>query len=260
MSKAMLVYIDKTTSNMVTLESGSLFYIDQITKGYSNLDELKNAFLYTSKIESVSEDIISGEVKLLRIRDSASKEELPILINDERIIYTRDNYYENKKSEVEYSRKLLFNSKNKTFIKMVLNNKILRKTIDFSINVSSQEYEYAVKKGIPAYIDDEKYRINAMDLFAYISQNQKYGLIRTAFEDSLDIWKNKMMSLDEIELYYYSRNLRTIQNEYYKSLKKGLDIKNLNLRNEKLIPFLINVDTNYYTNTLENVKIKKIVA
>lgn len=260
MSKAMLVYIDKITSNMITLESGSLFYIDQLTKGYTDLSVLKKSFMYASKIESLSQEDGFGEIKLLRIKDLATKEELPVLINDNRIIYTRDNYYENKKSEVENSRKLLFNSKNKMFIKMVLNNRNLRKTMGFSMNISLQEYEYAIKKGIPVYISDEKYRVNVIDLFTYISQNQKYGIIRNVFEDSLDIWKNKLMSLDEIELYYYSRSLRIIQNEYYKNIKKVIDIKNLNLRNEKLIPFLINGDKNYYTNTLKNVKIKKIAA
>ena len=47
MSKALLVYIPQNDDrNQIILESGSLFYIDSITKTYKNSNELKEHYSY----------------------------------------------------------------------------------------------------------------------------------------------------------------------------------------------------------------------
>ena len=47
MSKTLLVYIPQNDDkNQIILESGSLFYIDSITKTYKNSNELKKHYSY----------------------------------------------------------------------------------------------------------------------------------------------------------------------------------------------------------------------
>ncbi len=247
MLKAILVRENKQINQPVTLESGSLFYIDEITKKYNSIDSLKA--LYNSK-EIGNDD----NIKLYYIKDFETKEELPILINDEKPIQLYNNLYENIESEIEKSRKLLFNSKNKMFIKMFLNDKSFSETLNFSINVSFEEYKYCTKCGLSIYENNGNYYVRTLDLFKYISNSNKYGKLRGMFEDSLDLWKRRITSSDSDKIYYYSRNLRILKNKYYKKVKGIINIKNLNIRDlniYKISSLAKNDNINQY------VKIKK---
>lgn len=237
MSKALLVYTPlDDNNNQVILESGSLFYIDSITKLYKESDEIKQHYSY--KIGNDSE----GVINTFYIRSNSLKEKIPVLYNDTKLINIYDNFYEKVYSETEKSRKLLYNSKNKMFIKSFLNSKLLANTINFQVKLSYNEYVYAKKNNIDVKLINEEYKVNVKDLFEFISNNSRFGILRGVFEDTLDIWKRKLISLDNEELYYVSRNLRLLINNYNRELKNIRYKKVTNLKVYPSVNKLIDVN------------------
>ncbi|MDY6015224.1 MAG: hypothetical protein SPI91_02035 [Bacilli bacterium] len=249
MSKALLVYIPQNDDkNQIILESGSLFYIDSITKTYKNSNELKKHYSY--KID----DDKQGAINTFYIRSNSLKEKIPTLYNDTKPVNIYDNFYEKVYSETERARKLLYNSKGKAFIKKFLDSSELSSTINFSVKLSYNEYVYARKNGIDAKISNEEYRVDTRDLFEFISTNSKLGILRGVFEDTLDIWKRKLISLDNEELYYVSRNLRLLINDYNKEIRNKEYKKVTNLKIYPSISKLINEDskTNNYVKVIKD--------
>ena len=228
MKKASLIYKDYNTGKEAILDSTYLNYIDSYTSKYNNEEDLKLSFLDEIKSKDIKLDLDNSDIILSAVKDERTRENLPILLNDNKEIDLYDNYYDNTKSQIELSRKLMFNSKDRLYLKSVINNKSLMKTLLFSVNISHGEYEYAMKKGIEVYSDDGKYYITILDLFNYISNNSKLGMLRELFEDSLDIWKKRISNLTTDDVYYYSRTLRVLQNDYYNTVRnksKEKDIK-----------------------------------
>lgn len=219
MKKATLVYKDYNTGRTVTLESTYLNYIDSNTCRYNNEDDLKLSYLDELKNNDIKLDLENSDLLLYSIKDERTKEVLPILINDEKEIALYYDFYTNTKSQIEISRKLMFNSKDKMYLKSVVDNKSLMRTLSFSVNMSYNEYQYAIKRGIKVYNEDGKYYVSVYDLFNHISNDNKLGLLRELFEDSLDIWKKRVSNLTTDDVYYYSRTLRVLQNDYYASVK-----------------------------------------
>lgn len=148
----------------------------------------------------------------------------------------------------------MYNSKGKAFIKKFLDSSELSSTINFSVKLSYNEYVYARKNGIDAKISDEMYKVDTRDLFEFISTNSKLGILRGVFEDTLDIWKRKLISLDNEELYYVSRNLRLLINDYNKEIRNKEYKKVTNLKIYPSISKLINEDskTNNYVKVIKD--------
>lgn len=219
MKKATLVYKDYNTGKSITLESTYLNYIDSYTRNYNNEEDLKLAYLDELKAKDIKLDLENSDLILYAVKDERTREVLPILLNDNKEIDLYDNYYDNKKSQIEISRKLMFNSKDRMYLKSVIDNKSLMRTLSFSVNISYSEYQYAIKKGIEVYAEDGKYYVTILDLFKYITNENKLGLLRELFEDTLDIWKRRVSNLTTDDVYYYSRTLRVLQNDYYTSVK-----------------------------------------
>ena len=234
MSRAVLSYKDPKTEVQTILEVGSLFYIDQCTKNYNSLLDLLNSFIYKPKLVNY-DNISTNNIELSYVLSNSRKDKLTVLVNDHESINKRDNYSENKKSEVERARKLLLNSKDKTFVKLFLDNSDFKETSNFNIRLSYSEYLFALKNNLDVKADDGRYYINMNDLLLFTINNKKYGILRPVIEDGLDIWKKDMMMLDEEKLYFYSRNLRVAINDYYRKIRGKEGIRNLNLRNENLI-------------------------
>lgn len=234
MSRAVLSYKDPKTEVQTILEVGSLFYIDQCTKNYNSLLDLLNSFIYKPKLVNY-DNISTNNIELSYVLSNSRKDKLTVLVNDHESINKRDNYSENKKSEVERARKLLLNSKDKTFVKLFLDNSDFKETSNFNIKLSYSEYLFALKNNLDVKADDGRYYINMNDLLLFTINNKKYGVLRPVIEDGLDIWKKDMMMLDEEKLYFYSRNLRVAINDYYRKIRGKEGIRNLNLRNENLI-------------------------
>lgn len=228
MGRAVLVYTTNLENDpkTVTLQSGSLFYIDCCTKQYNDSLDLEQSFEYRDKIRSLGEN---GTIKAYYIQSNSLKEEIPILYADSKPIIKYDNYYDKELSESEISRKLLFNSKNRLFIKSFLNSSKLTKPLNFDVKLSYNEYLYALKKDLKATLSIGEYKIDVKELFAFASNNSKLGILRGPFEDSLDKWKRKLLSMDEEELYYHSRNLRILINDYNNKIKNKISIKDLKL-------------------------------
>lgn len=243
MGKALLVYTPTQRDvNPITLENSNLFYIDAITKSYKDEDDLKKRYSY--KINNYP----SGSISAFYIRSNSLKEEINVLYNDDKPIYVHDNFYERIYSEVEKSRKLLFNSKSKMFIKSFLDMNEVLSTINFSVKLSYNEYVYAKKKGINVDLNNSEYSVDVKDLFEYISNNSKLGILRGVFEDVLDVWKKRVLLLDEEELYYYSRTLRILVNEYNIKAKTKTGLKdNKRITNLKLYPSISKLNNNKKT-------------
>lgn len=234
MKKATLVYKDYNTGKTVTLESNYLNYIDSYTRNYNNEDDLKLAYLDELKDNNIKLDLENSDLLLYAVKDEKTKEVLPILLNDNKEIDLYDDYYKNTKSQIETSRKLMFNSKDRMYLKKVIENKSLMRTLAFSVNMSFSEYQYALKKAIPVYTEDGKYYISVFNLFDSVSTENKLGLLRELFEDSLDIWKKRVSNLTTDDVYYYSRTLRVLQNDYYASVKALSNNKQNNEENDIL--------------------------
>ena len=146
MGRALLVYSSKDNSlsknNSITLESGSLRYVDACTKEFKSKRELVNSYKYRVRTKKID----NGELKVYNIRNNSYKEGIPILLNDSNPIYLNDNYFDNIISEIERARKLLFRSKNKIFISKFLSTNMFNDTLKFNIKLSSPEYKFALKK------------------------------------------------------------------------------------------------------------------
>ena len=219
MKKAMLVYEDYNDSKAITLETNGLNAIDTYTKYYTDINELKRSYKYELKAKNTTLDVDNSDIKLFCIKDADTREQLPLLLNDETEIELYDNMFNNTRSQVETSRKLIFNSKDRMYLKTLLDNESLSKTMLFTVNISYSEYQYLTKKNISVIMEDGKYYVLALNVLKYVSQDEKLGPVRGLFEDTLDIWKRRIANLDIDNLYYYSRNLRILQNDYYKYIK-----------------------------------------
>lgn len=226
MAKAILTYIDENGNN-IPLESGSLFYIDQNTKIYKNIAALKENY-------SLKTDNIKGKLKLFYISSTSQKDELPILLNDDKPIHIKDDYLEEKTSEIEKGRKLLFNSKNKLFLRLALRYKLVKDTFNYRVELTKKQYDYALKNNLTAFFEEGHYFIDAKELFGFIISANRAQLLREPFEKSLDNWKRSINNMTLEDLYYYSRNIRLLINKYNDRIRRNIGIKNFEPRNKNL--------------------------
>ena len=228
MSRALLVF--ESGDNNITLESGSLLYIDLCTRRYTDEEDIKNKYSY--RLNNIDED---GKIKVYNIMDRSLREELPILINDKEPILLRDRFDLQEKSELEITRKLLFNSKNRMFLKQFISDKKCEQTLNFAMPLTYKECLYCNKNDLKTMYLDDTYCIDVYQLFEYISTCKKMGPLRRTFEDALEAWKKKMLDLDNDDLYYYSRKFRLMSIDYNRYLKKKIGIKHLNINNKKVL-------------------------
>ncbi len=199
-----------------TIESGSLRYIDSITKNYLNEEDLMSDETYREKIRpyKLHHEGASSKIVLSYIKNNEEKVNLDILYDDEDDIRTRTSSLEEIKSETERARKLLLNSKNQIFLTSFLLNKNLEKTITPTIKMTIGEYKIAKDNGYNVTTRDGEYHISIKDVLNYRLKNKKLGPMRLLVEDTLEVWKRNMLNLDNDELYFYSRELRMLINEY----------------------------------------------
>ena len=251
MGRALLVYTSKDNSsskvNSVTLESGSLYYIDSCTKNFKTENELVESYMYKQR----TREIENGHLKVYNIRNNTYKESIPLLLNDLVPIHLDDNYFDNITSEIEKARKLLFRSKNKMFIRKFMETEIFDSTIKFSIKLSTNEYKFALKKGISVLNKDGEYFVSARELFNFSLREEKLGVLKPVFEEVLDTWKRQTKKLGDEALYYYSRNLRILISDYYRRIKHSNTISNLKVR-KKLIKVML-----YNSNNQKEVEVVK---
>ena len=222
-------------SSIITLETGTLRYIVSIIASFANAEALKKDEVISSKLSSLSpSEIQNSKVILSYIKNNNEKVSLKPIYNDPEPIHVRASSMDEVKSEVERARKLLFSSKNQLFLSMFLNNQTLVRTTYSTIKMTVDEYKKAKASGLSVLIKDGEYRITIKDALRYLLVNKKLGSMRLLVEDSLELWKKNMLDLAEEDLYFYSRELRVLINEYdYRKIPRKT-VCNLNLNKIKL--------------------------
>ena len=228
MGKAILSYTLNKKSNIdadeLILLTGSLRAVDRNTKEYESLEAMRQSPEFQERINEFikrNENYIKnynnnfeGEFAVAYIIDSDKREYLPILLNDKDPIRTRTGALEEAKSEVERARKLLFKSKNKLFLKKILQDERFLDTTDFDVKLKLPEYKAVTKKGIKPKMIDGEYYLTIQEILEYTLHEEKLGVMRGLVEDALEVWKENILDLDDELLYYYSRNLRLAINNY----------------------------------------------
>lgn len=250
---------NNTVDNGVILETGTLRYIDSIIKSFENAESLKRNEDFKEQTASLSDsELQQSKVILTYIKNNNEKILLKPIYNDESPICTRASALEEIQSETEKARKLLFSSKNQMFLSMFLSNKDLVRTTYSTIKITSKEAKKIKSSGLPVFMKDGEYRTTVKDILKYHLDNKKMGLMRLVIEDALEMWRKHMMSLAEEDLYYYSRELRVLLNEYdYKKIPRRA-VYNLNLNKPKLDSlgsYKINYGSNTSTKALYKQKI-----
>ncbi len=216
MSVAILGYKKNGSDDVFTLENSRLETIDAITKSYTNDNDLILSHKYSPLIRQYCQDdeILNGRIVLNYIKNNNDKINLPILYDDPNAIITRASSLDENKSEVEISRKLLLNSKNKIFLKLFMNSKTLRSTTSPTVKMTFNEYKIAKKENLHVFNKDGEYHIPISDVFQYRLNHNKLGPMRLLVEDTLEIWRNNILNFSNEDLYFCSRELRLLINEY----------------------------------------------
>lgn len=245
MRKAVLSYVVKDKNGnqerQVTLEEGSLFYIDKCTSAFKDIESLKKHPYYSKKINNFLEanECSYGEVKLYYVRDALVKEELPFLFNDNKQIQVRNDFLKEQTPEVEKARKLLFQSRNQVFAKMMLNDEKMRNSFNYRMKIDDLELRKARKYNVPVTTIDGENFIHFQDILKCRICFQPLKDFRALVEDMLESWKNNLFDLPDEELYYYSRHLRFMINEYDKlKTKEHKAVQHLIIR-KKFIPIVL---------------------
>lgn len=228
----------KSESSIIILETGTLRYIDSITKSFPNAEELKLSEDFFGKLSHLASDVIErSEVMLSYIRNNDERVMLQPIYNDSTPINIRTNSMDDIKSETERARKLLYSSKNQIFLLLFLNHKSLVNTTYFTIKMTVDEYKKIKNDQLSILVKDGEYHITVKDVLKYRFEHKKLGIMRTLVEDSLELWKKKLLDLSDEELYYYSRELRVLLNEYdYRKIPRRA-VCNLCMFNNKITYF-----------------------
>ena len=226
---------NNTENSFVTLETGTLRYIDSIIKSFANEEALKTDEEFQEKMSHLSPmEINNSKVVLTYIKNNNDKIVLKPIFNDPHPIRTRAKAVEEVKSEVEKARKLMFSSKNQLFLSLFLNNQSLVRTTYSTIKISKEENRQVKLAGLTTFIKDGDHQTTIKDILKYRRGAKKLGSMRLLVEDSLELWKKNMLNLPEEDLYFYSRELRVLINEYdYRKIPRRA-VYNLILNRAKL--------------------------
>lgn len=262
MKKATLSYVIRDPENgvkVLPLESGSLYYVDRYTSQYSSDSELISNYQKKNIIQEFirASGNIGGSIRITYATNIYDKKELVPLYNSQEAIMMNDDFENGLLTEVEKARKLLFNSPGQLFARMLLSSKSFFESYNYRLSLSFHEYLNAKKKGIPVLQDGDSYYVNFSDLFQYRLNNRKLGSLREVYEDMLDIWKDKIMELNDEDFYYYSRQLRILINKYEMVRRKHVSVSNLKVFENKKSFSKISLNQHYNNFRLLNKKSSK---
>ena len=245
-SKAILIYSvknDDNTMDFINLEDSNLHTIDKLTSKYASIDELKNIPKYKEQIERFlkqKQKIDNGEIKLFYIENKDYKEELKILLNEKNELFINKDINNEKITEFEKARKLLWSSKNNKYLKLFLKNERLKDTLNFMVKIKNKkEYNLLKEYGMMIKIYQNSLYTNVIDIFRLKLLTNNVTYMRDIYEETLESWKNFLedeMTLDN--KYYYGRELKFLYEEYKNYLRKKdktLKIKNLQIYNLKTL-------------------------
>ncbi len=230
MKKAVLSYIvnTKTGTKVLPLESASLEQIDDFTSQYKNDQELIRDYSRKDKIlQFINDNQTYGKIKVIYTTDINTKEIIPP-IYDSSSVQLDDNPLYEKTSEIEKARKLLFNSKNQLFAKIMNSSRIFNQTLAYKISMTYQEYLIAKKSHLETEERENQYYVSFKELLTYRYHSRKLGSLRSLYEDMLELWSKNLHAQKKDDLYYYSRQIKLLISEYEEAKKKKISIKSLN--------------------------------
>lgn len=206
----------------INLMLSDLREIDSVTSSFYDVDD----FILDSSVWGVMKNYTDGnidgkDISLEVVCPDGVRRKLPIIFNDKDRIIIDTSSEISDDSEIEKARKLLHSSKNKMFLRMFMANRELCESANYEIMITSIEANYISRNGIPIPIIDSNRckRVNILDVFNAFLKAKKPGMIRNLFEDSLSVWEGEMNDLSYDEIYYYSRTLRLLSNEYKASVR-----------------------------------------
>lgn len=225
------------------LESLPLYELDNYTSNYPNENEFIKKYSGKDKIEKFLKEnkVGKGNLVIKYTKSQKNKAILPILYNSKEKIEFAENPFEGKITEIEKARKLLFNSKNQLFVKLVLESKLLNKLCNNQISITYKEKLVALDNGLDVIEKDDETYIDFFELFRYRYYMEKLGTLRNVYEDMLQIIKNKIYDSNDEDFYYYSRQFKILINKYNELISKNT-IKNLSFKK-------INIKNKYVLNT-----------
>ena len=234
MNNATLVYRVKYNNEYkdLVLEHNSLFSIDNKTSSFKNEKDFIENYCNKDKIFNFikKNNNIKGKI-IIDYRRSLNKKEIlePIFDNKDEIIFNED-YLNNKVTEIEKARKLLFNSKNQLFTKILLNSHLLDSELNRVFCLEDEEVKFAKNNGVNIKLYNNNYYVTFKELLVYRINSNKLGLFRNIYQDMLDILKEKLSKKDVNSFYFYNREIRLLIEKYNK-YASSIFIKNINIKN-----------------------------
>ena len=244
MNNATLVYkIDY--NKQLRLENRSLYLIDKITSSFKNDEDFIKHYYNKEEIYKFIKENGNqkGNLVIDYKKDQNIKEELKPLYNIKEGIVIDEDFYNNQITEIEKARKLLFNSKNQIFTRLLLSNKTLEFAFNKYIDLDIEEVKFCRNNNIKLKNVNDKFYVSFKSLLEYRVNSPKLGMIRNAYLDMLNILKNRIMQLDRNTFYFYNRELRLLI-EKYKEMINIMTIKNIvvNPKIKKSCKYVINRD------------------
>lgn len=223
------------------LESLPLYELDNYTSNYQNENDFISKYSRKDKIEKFLKEnkTKNGNLVIKYAKSQQHKAIIPILYDSKEKIEFVEDPYEGKITEIEKARRLLFNSKNQLFLKLVLENKIINKICDNEISITYKEKLVALDNGLEVIEKNNECYIYFFELFRYRYYAERLGTLRNVYEDMLQIIKNKIYDLNDDDFYYYSRQFKILINEYNKLINentiRNLKFKRINEKNKYVL-------------------------
>ena len=226
-------------SKEVMIYKDDLSKIDRLTSSFKNANELKMNESIREKASQYGSNLKNGEFNISYLGGYTKKVIKP-LFNDNMEIILTDDLFKNRVSETEKARKLLFNSKKQLFSRAVYKNNNINDSLNIELKLTEEEKNILVLAGIEVFNYNYRYYVSLKSLVKYRINHNKLGAVRPIYENALDAWKKEIGKLNEDELYFYSRELRILLNDYI-NYTKNLTVNNLKVEEN------INVLRNGYT-------------
>ncbi len=231
MNNATLIYKIQynNSSKELKLENQPLYLIDKITSNFKNDDDFINHYYNKERILNFIKDNgnTKGNVVIDYKKDVYEKEELKPLY-DIKDIVIKEDLYNNNYSELEKARKLLFNSKNQIFARIILKSNIFKEELNRYIDLNEEEVRFATINDIEVKYINKRYFVSFKSLLVYRINNKKLGYLRNAYHDMLNILKKRITEKDNSTIYYFNRELRLLI-DCYKELINNISVKNVRL-------------------------------
>lgn len=233
MNKATLNYTTKDNKTIV-LNSSTLYEIDKYTRNFKGDKEVFEK--YYNKISAITEKV-DGSLNICYYKSAVKKEIIPILYKQKTPLYIKDDYITNNISEIEKARRLIFSSKKDIFSKMILNDDILSPYTYYFFELMNNEVKILTDLNIKMIYRNNHFYVRLDELIKYNMNNKKLGNLRNIFESILSSWKLNIEELTEDELYFVSRELRLLINEYEIVKNKIININKIRI-SKRNIPLL----------------------